>query len=244
MLVVRSGLAYNSTSIRLGPSLLNPSLSASAKHSNVVTRLPGTPIPFAKNTQSMSGVADLKQIPGTGPWIADPEVGKFTTLQHRVGAVVGKITVVTFKPSRAMVHSAWAVYMPLPSADRHKTRRSGHATAAPTARAHGNPNRTARGRQHSREAGASRGCRHHAPLPEVMDSSTTMAFSGRSAPTAAASPGKVISPTGIPGRSAFSVTICDPLKRQRCRQRLGSRASKIFAGARQCVYRFCTPPAM
>ena len=50
------------------------------------------------------------------------------------------------------------------------------------------------------------------PRPEVMDSSTTMAFSGRVAPTAAARPGKVISPSGRGGRSAFPAGTFDPLK--------------------------------
>ena len=76
-----------------------------------------------------------------------------------------------------MVHSACAVYIPLPSADKHSTRRSGHATAAPTASGMAIPidppvlaNRSCGG--HPRVAGIM-------PRPEVMDSSTTIAFSGK-----------------------------------------------------------------
>ena len=42
------------------------------------------------------------------------------------------------------------------------------------------------------------------PRPDVFDSSTTIVFSGRSAPIAAARPASVISPLAICGRSVFS----------------------------------------
>ena len=45
------------------------------------------------------------------------------------------------------------------------------------------------------------------PRPDVMASSTTMAPSGNTAAIAAARPGKVISPAGAGGRSAFSARI-------------------------------------
>ena len=47
------------------------------------------------------------------------------------------MSVVTFSPSRACVHSACTVYIPLPSAWNEITLRSGQATAAPVA--HGKP---------------------------------------------------------------------------------------------------------
>ena len=45
------------------------------------------------------------------------------------------------------------------------------------------------------------------PRPEVIASSTTIAFSGSSTPNVVARPGKVISPLGRGGRSAFSAGI-------------------------------------
>ena len=93
-----------------------------------------------------------------------------------------KITVVTFIPARAIVHKACAVYIPLPSADKHNTRRSGHAAAAPTASGIAIPidppvfaKKSCGG--HPRVAGIN-------PRPEVIDSSITIAFSGSSAPIA------------------------------------------------------------
>src|ERR1700691_3568331 len=105
-----------------------------------------------------------------------------------------------------MLHSAWSVYMLLPSALRHNTLRSGHATAAPTA--HGMALPIEPPVLPSQSCGGAPLVAAILPRPEVIDSSTTMAFSGRSAPTTAASSDKVMSPLGIPGRAAFSVTAC------------------------------------
>ena len=46
---------YRGTSISVGPSVSNPSLTDFANASNVVTRVAGTPIPFARWTQSRVG---------------------------------------------------------------------------------------------------------------------------------------------------------------------------------------------
>ncbi len=122
--------------------------------------------------------------------------------------------------------------MPLPSALRHKTRRSGHATAAPTASGMAIPIEPPV--FVSQSCGGAPLVAAINPRPEVMDSSTTIAFSGSSAPIAAASPVSVISPLGIGGRSAFSVTIASPLYRQsRCQS--VERANVIFARTRQSV---------
>src|SRR5215472_16232549 len=100
-----------------------------------------------------------------------------------------------------MVHSACAVYMPLPSADKQRTRRSGHATAAPTAKGRAIPI--------DPPVLASQSCGGQSfvaaiiPHPEVIDSSTTMALSGRNAATAVARAGREISPTGAFGRSTL-----------------------------------------
>src|SRR5439155_14757148 len=83
-----------------------------------------------------------------------------------------KTTVVTLRPSRAMVHNACAVYMALPSAVRHSTWRSGHATEAPTARGSAMPiDPPVLANQSWGGASLVAAIR---PRPEVMDSSTTM----------------------------------------------------------------------
>src|SRR5438094_9789470 len=87
-----------------------------------------------------------------------------------------------------MVQSAWAVYRPLPSAERHKTGRLGQATAAPTASGKAIPIEPPVFANQS--WGGAPMVAASMPRPEVMDSSTTRAFSGRVAPTAAARPGK------------------------------------------------------
>ena len=95
-----------------------------------------------------------------------------------------RITVVTSRPSRAWVHSDWSVYMALPSASRHSTWRSGHATAAPVAT--GRPWPMA---PPVRQSQSWRGAPAVAPdtkIPEVFPSSLTMAPSGSRAPMAAA----------------------------------------------------------
>ena len=105
-----------------------------------------------------------------------------------------KTTVVTFSPSRAIVHSACNVYMLLPSAVRHNTRRSGAATAAPTAR--GNAIPIDPPVFPSQSCGAAPRDAAIIPRPDVIASSTTIAFSGSSAATAVA---VYFSATGLSG---------------------------------------------
>src|SRR5579863_4680564 len=108
------------------------------------------------------------------------------------------MTVVTFRPSRAIVQRACNVYMPLPSADRHKTRRSGHATAAPTASGIAIPIEPPVFA--SQSWGPTPAVASIKPLPEVIDSSTTIVLSGSTAPIADDNPGIVIGPAGAGGR--------------------------------------------
>src|SRR5690242_7979030 len=99
--------------------------------------------------------------------------------------------------------------MALPSAVRHKTLRSGQATAAPTASGIAIPIEPPVLLNQS--CGGAPLVVAIRPRPDVTDSSTTMAFSGRRAPTAAASPESVISPLGRPGRSdLFAGTFVPP----------------------------------
>src|SRR5215472_10973513 len=91
--------------------------------------------------------------------------------------------------------------MPLPSAVRHSTLRLGQATAAPTASGKAMPIEPPV--FPSQSCGGAFFVAPIIPRPEVMDSSTTIAFSGSNAPTAEAKPGKVIGPDGIVGRSAL-----------------------------------------
>src|SRR5437016_605810 len=97
-----------------------------------------------------------------------------------------------------MVHSACAVYIALPSAVRHKTRRSAQAIAAPSASGNAIPI--------DPPVFASQSCGGDPllaaikPRPDVIDSSTTIAFSGNRAPIALDSPAREISPVGTDGR--------------------------------------------
>lgn len=50
---------YSGTSINLGPSLSNPSVTAFANSPSDDTLLPGTPIPFASFTQSRSPTSNM-----------------------------------------------------------------------------------------------------------------------------------------------------------------------------------------
>src|ERR1035437_2852090 len=92
--------------------------------------------------------------------------------------------------------------MPLPSAVRHSTLRSGQATAAPTARGNAIPIEPPV--LPSQSWGGDAWVAAIRPRPDVIDSSTTITFYAKRAPTDAASPGSVIFPLGIGGRSIFS----------------------------------------
>src|ERR1700693_1728093 len=84
--------------------------------------------------------------------------------------------VVTLRPSRACVHSDCSVYIALPSPTMQITWRSGQATAAPVATGVENPIEPPMFCSQSCGAAAAVGGKK--PRPVVMDSSTTMAFSG------------------------------------------------------------------
>src|SRR5271170_7464950 len=113
------------------PITLKPSLMAFEKASSAETRLAGTPMPFARCTQSRVGrlMSNKSAARGPGGPTPRPANSRCSTAYVRLA----KTTVVTFRPSRAIVHSACTVYILLPSAVRHNTRRVGQATAAPTA---------------------------------------------------------------------------------------------------------------
>jgi len=59
---------YKGTSIRFGPSLLSPARSTSTKSSSELMRVPGTPMPFAMDTQSRSGrsISNMSRARGPG----------------------------------------------------------------------------------------------------------------------------------------------------------------------------------
>src|SRR3954453_9670718 len=84
--------------------------------------------------------------------------------------------VVTLRPSRACVHSDCNVYIALPSPTMQITLRSGHATAAPVATGVENPIEPPMFCSQSCGAAAAVGGKKLRPV--VMDSSTTIAFSG------------------------------------------------------------------
>src|SRR5215470_11311374 len=84
--------------------------------------------------------------------------------------------VTTSRPSRAWVHSAWIVYIALPSPTMQITLRSGQAIAAPVATGVENPIEPPM--LVSQSCGCAPAVGAKKPRPTVTDSSTTIAFSG------------------------------------------------------------------
>src|ERR1700738_1098606 len=84
--------------------------------------------------------------------------------------------VTTLRLSRACVHSDWIVYIALPSPTMQITLRSGQAIAAPVATGVENPIEPPM--FCSQSCGLADAVGGKKPRPVVMDSSTTMAFSG------------------------------------------------------------------
>ena len=111
-----------------------------------------------------------------------------------------KMTVVTSSPSRACVHSAEMVYMALPSDSSAMTGRSGQAMAAPAAS--GRPCPMAPPVRVSQSCGGAPPVAGPSPIPEVFDSSLTIARSGSSAPMTADALSAVRAPAGMSGRWA------------------------------------------
>jgi len=64
---------YRGTSITVGPWLSNPSRSAFANSFSDATRVPGTPRPFAKSTQSRSGRPISNRFRTIGPGSPTPK---------------------------------------------------------------------------------------------------------------------------------------------------------------------------
>ncbi len=106
----------------------------------------------------------------------------------------------TSRPSRAIVHRACNVYIALPSDSRATTRRSGHATAAPTAT--GSPWPIAPPLRHSQSCGGAPAVNPAANRPDVLPSSDTIAPSGSSAPSAAHTASAVSGPVRSSGRTS------------------------------------------
>src|SRR6185295_12120607 len=109
-----------------------------------------------------------------------------------------KIMTQTSRPSRAIVHSDWIVYMALPSPIMQITFRFGHATAAPTAT--GPPKPIDPPMLFSQSCGGAPALWGKKPRPVVTDSSTTIAPSGIVAPSACPRPSSVNLPLGRSGR--------------------------------------------
>src|SRR3979411_3563834 len=102
--------------------------------------------------------------------------------------------VVTLRPSRTCVHSDCRVYIALPSPTMQITLRSGHATAAPVATGVEKPIEPPMFCSQSCGAAAAVGGKK--PRPGVMDSSTTVAFSGIAIARACATEAWVEGPGG------------------------------------------------
>src|SRR6202140_5549240 len=108
---------------------------------------------------------------------------------------VANQVVVTLSPSRAWVHSDCRVYIALPSPTMQITLRSGQATAAPVATGVENPIEPPM--FCSQSCGAAAAVGEKKPRPVVIDSSTTMAFSGIAIATACAIAAWVSAPVGF-----------------------------------------------
>src|SRR3981081_4309074 len=103
--------------------------------------------------------------------------------------------VVTLRPSRACVHSDCSVYIALPSPPKQITLRSGHPPAAPPETGVENPIEPPMFCSQSCGAAAAVGGKK--PRPVVMDSSTTMGFSGIALAIACAIEAGVKAPVGF-----------------------------------------------
>src|ERR1700683_4715441 len=128
-----------------------------------------------------------------------------------------------------MLHKACKVYMLLPSAVRQSTRRAGQATAAPTASGRAMPIEPPV--FPSQSCGGDPIVAAILPRPEVMASSTTIAFSGTRAPTPPSQSRQ--GDFAARPRRAFCLFCQDRLtilQRQLCDERL-QRADIIFAGS-------------
>src|ERR1700720_4966635 len=103
--------------------------------------------------------------------------------------------VTTLRPARAWVHSDCSVYIALPSPAMQITLRAGQATDAPVATGVENPIEPPMFCSQSCGAAAAVGGKK--PRPVVIDSSTTMAFSGIAIATACAIAAWVSAPVGF-----------------------------------------------
>src|SRR6185312_476856 len=195
-----SPLLHITTSTRNGPGAATPAAKWRLNSSIFVALAPGTPSDFASVTQSMSGWPRLSMSSAFRPGLPAPTLASsplriwYERLENT--------TVVTSSPSRACVHSACIVYMPLPSPSRQTTLRSGQATAAPVAS--GRPNPIDPPILLSQSCGAADLVGAKKPRPVVTASSATIAFSGSKAPSEAPSASEVIAP--VPGPDGLSLT--------------------------------------
>ena len=145
-----------------------------------------------------------------------------------------KITVVTLRFSRACVHSAWIVYIALPSASRLSTGRSGHATAAPTAS--GMPMPIEPPMFCSQVCGCAWRVAGKKPRPVETPSSTTIAFSGISAPSDCAKVAASILPVASLGGSYFAPsTGCVAPSSSASHSSAWTMSSSSFASVTNCV---------
>ena len=114
---------------------------------------------------------------------------------------LANITLTTSHVSRAWVQRACSVYIPLPSPSRQITLRSGQAIAAPVAK--GMPIPMEPPVTDIQSCCSVPAVKDISPRPDVMDSSTIMAFFGIRRPIAAAMLSGVSSPLISVGFSAF-----------------------------------------
>ena len=117
-----------------------------------------------------------------------------------------RITVVTSSRSRACVHSPCSVYIADPSACIVTTRRPGAPTAAPVAI--GIPPPIAPPVSCIQSCGAAPRVAGKKPRPKLTLSSTTIAFSGISAPSVCASASDVTAPRAGSCRTGAAPSAC------------------------------------
>src|ERR1043166_7818639 len=110
--------------------------------------------------------------------------------------------VTTLRLSRPCVHKAWMVYIAGPSPTMQITLRAGHATAAPVATGGEKPIEPPMFCSQSWGLAAAVGGKNCRPV--VMDSSTTMAFSGIAMAIACAILAWLSAPVGL----AISIGFC------------------------------------
>ena len=201
----RSGRSQTSiTSTRYGPLRGKPARDRLVELVHRVDALARHAHAARQRDEIEIGAREVEHVERLAADILRADVRKLVA-QDRVGAVVEASRVVTLRFSRACVHSDWIVYIALPSAWMLSTGRSGHATAAPVAS--GMPMPIEPPMFCSQVCGCALRVEGKKPRPVETPSSTTMAFSGISAPSDCASVAASILPVAGAGGAYFAGSI-------------------------------------